>query len=363
MWHGGHVKPIVLRSLQDYQRVNHFPRSYELTRKDRMYANITKMQQTHGYKHFDFVAKSFVLPLEYQEFMGYYQREMRKGQATWIIKPVASSRGRGIYLANNINHIPLDENIIVSRYLDSPFLIDGFKFDIRLYVAVTSYDPVMIYLFEEGLTRFCTIKYDKKQATKNLRMHLTNYSLNKKSMDYVKCDNPNVEDYGNKWSMSAMLRYLRDYGVDTSELCARIEDVVIKTILSVEIPIATTTKMFVPNSRGNCSELYGFDILIDENLKPWVLEVNLSPSLATDSPLDLKIKSHVVADWLNLTGVGLIDSVSRNKIIKEENLRMKNVHGGRNIKQRPMTSKHVSSGFGDKDLSSEESRFIRWAKE
>ena len=152
---------------------------------------------------------------------------------------MASSRGRGIYLANNINHIPLDENIIVGRYLDNPLLIDGFKFDVRLYVAVTSYDPLIIYLYEEGLTRFCTIKYDTKNptASRNLRMHLTNYSLNKKSMDYVRCDNPDVEDYGNKWSMSAMLRYLRESGIDTSELCSRIEDVIIKSIISVELPI------------------------------------------------------------------------------------------------------------------------------
>ena len=67
MWHGGHVKPISLRSLQDFQRVNHFPRSYELTRKDRMYANVMKMQQTHGHKHFDFVAKSFILQ-RFQKF-------------------------------------------------------------------------------------------------------------------------------------------------------------------------------------------------------------------------------------------------------------------------------------------------------
>lgn len=369
MWHGGHVKPITLRTLQDFQRVNHFPRSYELTRKDRMYANVIKMQQTHGFKNFDFVSKSFILPLEYQEFMGYYQREARKGTTTWIIKPVASSRGRGIYLANNINHIPLDENIIVGRYIDNPFTIDGFKFDIRLYVTVTSYDPLIIYLHEEGLTRFCTIKYDRRNNTRNLRMHLTNYSLNKKSMDYVRCDNPDVEDYGNKWSMSAMLRYLRDFGIDTAELCSRIEDVVIKAIIAVELPIATATKMFVPNPRGNCSELYGFDILVDENLKPWLLEVNLSPSLATDAPLDLKIKSHVVADWLNLTGLSVLDPVSKNKAIREENNNNRKVgdrKGGDNqIPSRPMTSlpQRNQQNSVDRDLSTDEARVLKWARE
>ena len=46
-------------------------------------------------------------------------------------------------------------------------------------------------------------------------MHLTNYSVNKKNKKYVRCDDPDVEDYGNKWSMSAMLRYLAREGKDT----------------------------------------------------------------------------------------------------------------------------------------------------
>lgn len=43
-------------------------------------------------------------------------------------------------------------------------------------------------------------------------------------------------------------------------------------------------------TKGNCFEMLGFDVMIDTDLKPWLLEVNLSPSLACDSPIDLKIK-------------------------------------------------------------------------
>jgi tubulin polyglutamylase TTLL5 len=71
---------------------------------------------------------------------------------------------------------------MVCKYVGNPLLIDGFKFDIRLYVAVTSYDPLIIYLYEEGMTRFATIKYDKSNRNiKNQWMHLTNYSINKKN--------------------------------------------------------------------------------------------------------------------------------------------------------------------------------------
>merc|ERR1719473_2468741 len=56
-------------------------------------------------------------------------------------------------------------------------------------------------------------------------------------------------------------------------------------------------------SRGNCFEIFGFDILLDESLRPWLLEVNLSPSMESDSPLDHCVKSHLLADALTLVGM------------------------------------------------------------
>jgi len=59
--------------------------------------------------------------------------------------------------------------------------------------------------------------------------------------------------------------------------------------------------------RNNCFELLGFDVIIDSDLKPWILEVNLASSLATESPLDWTIKSNLMADMLNLVGVKRFD--------------------------------------------------------
>ncbi|XP_055012906.1 tubulin polyglutamylase TTLL5 isoform X1 [Boleophthalmus pectinirostris] len=307
MWTGSHLKPYILRGLQDFQKVNHFPRSYELTRKDRLYKNIQRMQQAHGFKNFHIVPQTFVLPSEYQDFCSYFAKD----KGPWIIKPVASSRGRGIYLVSNPNQISMDENILVSRYIHNPLLIDDFKFDMRLYVLVTSYDPLLIYVYEEGLARFATVKYDRTSKNiKNNFMHLTNYSVNKKSSDYVSCDDPEVEDYGNKWSMSAVLRYLKQEGKDTTLLMQQVEDLIIKALLSAEPQISAACKMFVPH-KTNCFELYGFDVLIDAKLKPWLLEVNLSPSLACDAPLDLKIKASMIADMFSLVGLVCQDPLSR----------------------------------------------------
>ena len=59
--------------------------------------------------------------------------------------------------------------------------------------------------------------------------------------------------------------------------------------------------------RSNCFEVFGFDILLDSDLKPWLIEVNLSPSLSPDSPLDMTIKTNLLTDTYNLVGIKRFD--------------------------------------------------------
>ena len=82
----------------------------------------------------------------------------------------------------------------------------------------------------------------------------------------------------------------------------KIYDIINKTILSVEPTLVQAFQQYVP-FRNNCFQLLGFDILIDDYLNPWLLEVNQSPSMACDSALDQRIKSNMIADLFNLTGV------------------------------------------------------------
>ena len=80
-----------------------------------------------------------------------------------------------------------------------------------------------------------------------------------------------------------------------------------KTCISTEHVVNNATEMFVPYKSANCFELLGFDILIDQEMKPWLLEVNLSPALACESPLDQKVKANVLSDLLSLAGVVKIE--------------------------------------------------------
>lgn len=183
LWTGNHPKPGIFRSLCSHQRINHFPRSYELTRKDRLYKNIERMQHSKGMRNFDFIPQTFIMPGDFKELCSVHYRI----RGPWIVKPVASSRGRGIYIVETPYQVPLDEPVVVAKYISRPLLVDGHKCDLRLYVAVTSYDPLLIYIYEEGLVRFATVKYDTSHKQLwNPCMHLCNYSINKYHSDYIK---------------------------------------------------------------------------------------------------------------------------------------------------------------------------------
>jgi hypothetical protein len=74
--------------------------------------------------------------------------------------------------------------VVVSEYVSNPLLINGLKFDLRIYVAITSLHPLKIYMYKEGLVRLATHKY-KNSSKGNRYMHLTNYSVNKYSSKFV----------------------------------------------------------------------------------------------------------------------------------------------------------------------------------
>ena len=115
--------------------------------------------------------------MEYPEL----QREFRAGEI-YISKPVASCQGRGIFLFNSLDDIDPNQPQVIQRYLAHPYLIDGYKFDLRLYVIVLQVVPWPIILtYNEGMARLCTVKYQQPNSD-NLEeacMHLTNYALNK----------------------------------------------------------------------------------------------------------------------------------------------------------------------------------------
>eukprot|EP00931_Biecheleriopsis_adriatica_P049793 TRINITY_DN28812_c0_g1_i1.p1 TRINITY_DN28812_c0_g1~~TRINITY_DN28812_c0_g1_i1.p1 ORF type:complete len:1034 (+),score=223.43 TRINITY_DN28812_c0_g1_i1:196-3297(+) len=300
-WSGPRMRENLYRMMHEFQRVNHFPSSTELTRKDRLWENFQRAAKVMGKEDFDFVPETFVLPGQIKAFRQRYFKT--KGEHLWIVKPAASSQGKGIFILRNLIDLPLREPAVVSRYVENPLLIQGLKFDLRIYVLVTSFNPLRAFIYREGLTRFASKPYSTaEEHLADVYRHLTNYSINKSAANFQENQKVQADNYGHKWSLSALTRHLTCVGIDVDLMWTNIMDLITKTLLSVEPVIGQATRDACIHEQ-TCFELYGFDVLVDENLKPWLLEVNLSPSMQADSPLDRQIKSSVLSDAFNLLGL------------------------------------------------------------
>ena len=311
-WSSGHIKLNYYQKLNKYQRMNHFPRSNELTRKDLLYKNLSKLKELFPGTKFDFLPESYILPNEFT----FLRDEMNKNpNQCWIIKPVASSQGRGIFLTKNISEIPNNCSMIASRYINNPYLINNKKFDLRIYAFVTSIMPLRIYRFKEGLTRFSTNNYN---SDKNDRCaHLTNYAVNKNNKNYIQNMQPFEVDYNSsKWTLTSLKQYFEEHNINSELIFDKIDDIIIKTLISCENNLLTAISKYC-SFQENCFELYGFDILIDENLNCWLMECNLSPNLHFDAPIDLKIKGEMIAEIFDL--IRIVPYDIRNEVYENNN--------------------------------------------
>jgi tubulin polyglutamylase TTLL9 len=166
----------------------------QLTRKDLLVKNMKRMTKTvekeYGKQEaakFDFISTSYVLPQEHALF----QEEFKRNPGgIWIMKPVGKAQGKGIFLINKLSQISnwkkdprlkskdeeAPEAYIVQKYIENPYLIGGKKFDIRCYVLVTSYSPLVVYIHRNGFCRFSSSQFTMN--TKDISNMCMKLSLN-----------------------------------------------------------------------------------------------------------------------------------------------------------------------------------------
>ena len=285
--------------LNDNQLINHYPNHYELTRKDLMVKNIKRyLRETAKDVHHefpDFVPTTYLLPADYSLFVEEFRRCPNE---KWIMKPYNAAQGRGIFIVNKLAQIkrwssgrwattPLREAYVISRYVEDPLLVGGKKFDLRLYVLVTSYRPLRVYQYAHGFARFCNVKYNCQLADMNNPfVHLTNVAIQKQNDEY----NAN---HGGKWNVQHLRLFVESvHGAKAAKkLFHDIEQIIVHSLKA--------TQNSIINDK-HCFECYGYDILIDANLKPWLVEVNASPSLSTTTRSDKVMKLALIRDVLDV---------------------------------------------------------------
>ncbi|XP_052714614.1 probable tubulin polyglutamylase TTLL9 isoform X2 [Crassostrea angulata] len=291
--------------LYEHQKILHFRNHYELTRKNLMVKNLKRLKKqterelgkAEG-QSFEFFPTTYELPSEYHIFV----EEFKKNPGIiWIMKPAARAQGRGIFLFRRLKDItdwkkgeyqPLSdpnrevpETYVVQRYIENPYLIGGRKFDVRVYVLVVSYNPLKVWLYRSGFARFSNTRFSL-DSIEDTYVHLTNVAIQKNAPDYD-------PDKGCKWSTQQLRKYLcAKHGVEAVKNAFKgIDNIIIKSLQSVQ-------KIIINDK--HCFEMYGYDVLFDSDLKPWLIEINASPSLTASGKEDYDLKFGLLNDVLNV---------------------------------------------------------------
>jgi tubulin polyglutamylase TTLL4 len=207
----------------------------------------------------------------------------------------------GIHIFKSLKEETL-KNYLISKYLKNPHLIKGRKYDFRLYVLITGFKPLRIYLNKEGLVRIASSKYTLNiNSVDNKFVHLTNTAINTENADYVYPKNSD-DSSANKWNLNTYKKYLKSNKINTTLIFEKIKDIVIKTIISGQRTMINTTNELNLNDR-NMFNLFGFDILITDKLEPALLEVNTRPFMLIYDKMDKIIKTNLFVDTLNIVGI------------------------------------------------------------
>jgi len=209
----------------------------------------------------------------------------------WIVKPSGLSRGRGISCIDQLNDILTNikphNQIVIQKYIENPLVIKGRKFDIRQWVLVTNFNPLTVYLFDTPYIRFGAEEFHLDDF-KNIFSQLTGNSIAKHS---EKFENSEIE--GDMWEIEQFREYLKErFGKDCwPEIQEKIKKIVIYALQCAKHKII---------SRKNSHEVFGFDIMIDELLNVFLIEINLSPDWTYSTKVTEKLVKIASEDMMKV---------------------------------------------------------------
>jgi hypothetical protein len=248
---------------------------------------------------FDIAPRSFVCPDELERWRATAAAEPA---TIWISKTGRGGRGEGVSVVTDVDAVTSEPELVLQEYVANPHLLDGFKYTLRVFVAVTSIAPLRAWVFPDGLTKLTTRKFTTNRASLGDRfVHLTN-------PDVLRND-PGVDLSRHRTTHAAYRERLRRDGLDDTRLFREIRTLVAKTLLAAREPILQRNAELGCRMEGQFM-LLGYDVLVDRDLRPWLIEVNSGPSLNVEADgasesgrRERAIKERVVSDLFTLAGV------------------------------------------------------------
>jgi hypothetical protein len=253
--------------------------------------------------------EGFVLPEDVVAIQTQILSNSMPVDGIWIAKPSGFSQGKGIKVFQGLN-AAIQENrrkhCVIQRYVE-PLLLDGFKFDFRLYVFITSICPIEAHFHPLGYARFCGKQYDTSTLDDKCA-HLTNVAVNKYA-----CDTSCSLISQSYVRIEAVWNELAKQGVNIPSIQAKIKDALRKILLSTEAAVAQKAKASlseVANDERKHFQLMGFDVLLDKDCTPVILEANTSPDI-----FELEAQQQLIFDMLTKL---FQPSITAQRSVREE---------------------------------------------
>lgn len=311
--------------IDKFQKINRFFNYKEYTSKSLLYINYKNFE--HKYPlDYNYMLETYSFPkdkFKIEEKFKYYK--LKNISDSWMIKPAEGSLGKKISILTNFSAINIS-NYVITKYLYNPHLIKGYKYDFRFHGLISGIKPLKLYLYNEGLVRLASELYNISDLSiKNNFVFITNLHINIKNKNkFIYPKNlSNLED-SNLWNLETFQKYCERNNINYTKISNDVEDIFIKTILSVREKIIKGVDNY-KLKYSNFYHLIGFDIILDENLKPYLLEMNRKCAFRSDNDAEKYFTSNLIADTLNIVGIkSQILKASRKYSIKkslsEENL-------------------------------------------
>ena len=199
----------------------------------------------------------------------------------------------------NFSRMYLSNEIIIQKYLDHPLLYQKRKFDIRCYVLVDSF--LNVFFCREGHLKSSSKFYDL--STNDKFIHITNHSLQKKCSKFAQYE------YGNEMSYDDFKKVMKEDNIPLEKFDKMIEEM--KYLIKISFKSVGTKLMKI--TPVLCFEIFGYDFILDNDFKPWILEINNNPGLGISSPVILKLVPRMLDDAFRLT----IDKIFETKYSSE----------------------------------------------
>ena len=287
-----------------YQYIGKFP--FDNTFKDGLNRYYNKLKAKFP-EDYNYIPETYLFPEQKNEIFKKFHNYQYNPEDVWLFKPARELKGHGIKIIDNYDDIRDDKHqrYLISRYVMNPLLIENKKFDMRAYILVTGMNPLKIYFYRDGYIKITVKNYTlAHEFIKDGCVHITTSDTNLECFDGIeyKYDTDIYDANSHFWSFVHFQRYCNKRGINYTDIMEQMKDIFIKTFISLNTNFMDVMKEKNKYDR-NLFQLYGLDLMIDQNNKVWLLELNRDPAMRNGHAVCDYMYDNIITDILNIVGI------------------------------------------------------------